>query len=81
MAIIGEIRPPAYRDPVRMLRNLADDIEAGKHEEVTSIAIATFGDCGLEVYGGGVDSPAPTIAMLFHAAANKMSNSLIEFGE
>ena len=77
--VIAEIKPASYRDPVKMLRNLADDIEAGKFEEVTSIGVVTFGDVGLEIFGGGIDSAPPVIGMLFHAAANKVSNSLLEF--
>lgn len=80
MAIIGEIKPTRIIDPVQLLRSLADEIEAGDYGDVTTVSIATFGDTGLEVTGGGVDSSPPTIAMVFHAAANKMSNSLIEFG-
>ena len=30
LKVVGEIKPPDYRDPVKMLRNLADDIEGGR---------------------------------------------------
>lgn len=79
LKVVGEIKPPEYKDPVVMLRNLADDIEAGKHGTVHTIAIATFGDAGLEVYGGGDDSGGPTIAMLFQAANMYMCQSLVDF--
>lgn len=65
LKVVGEIAPPDYMDPVKMLRNLADEIEANSHGIVHTVAIATFGDAGLEVYGGGDDSAGPTIAMLF----------------
>jgi len=79
LKVVGEIKPPEYKDPVKMLRNLADDIEAGKYGAVNSIAIATFGDDGLQVFGGGEDSVGPTIAMVFQAASMKMCQSLVDF--
>lgn len=79
LKVVGEIEMPDYKDPVKMLRNLADDIEAGEHGEVTSVAVATFGDAGLEVYGGGIDSDPPTAGMMFQAAAMKMCQSLVDF--
>lgn len=79
LKVVGEIKPPEYRDPVKMLRNLADDIEAGKYGTVHTIAIATFGDAGLEVFGGGDDSVGPTVAMVFQAASMKMCQSLVDF--
>lgn len=79
LKVVGEIPLPDYKDPVKMLRNLANDIEAGKHGEVTSVAIATFGDAGLEVYGGGIDSDPPTAGMMFQAASMKMCQSLVDF--
>jgi hypothetical protein len=62
-----------------MLRNLADDIENGKHGEVHTIAIATFGDDGLQLFGGGEDSEPPTVGMMFQAASMKMCQSLVDF--
>jgi hypothetical protein len=56
MVVVGEIKPPAYRDPVQMLRNLADDIEAGKYGDVETIVIATAGSAGYDTFGGGRDS-------------------------
>ena len=51
LKVVGEIKPPEYKDPVKMLRNLADNIEAGKHGEVTTlVAIARF--VGLKRTGG-----------------------------
>lgn len=79
LKVVGEIKPPDYRDPVKMLRNLADDIENGDYGTVHTIAIATFGDAGLEVFGGGDDSVGPTVAMVFQAASMKMCQSLVDF--
>ncbi len=79
LKVVGEIKPPEYKDPVKMLRNLANDIENGKYGGVTTIAIATFGDAGLEVFGGGIDSAGPTAAMVFQAASMKMCQALVDF--
>jgi len=79
LKVVGEIKPPDYKDPVKMLRNLADSIEEGNFGGVHTIAIATFGDAGLEVFGGGDDSVGPTIAMVFQAASMKMCQSLVDF--
>jgi hypothetical protein len=73
-----DISPPDYLDPVLMLRNLADDMEKGKFGKVTSIAISTFGDNGLDIFGGGEDSSGPTIALLFHAAHTQFATALLE---
>lgn len=71
---------PDYRDPVRALRNLADDIEAGKFGDVGSCAVAVFGDT-LEVFGSGVDSDGPTIALLFSAAAHRFAREIESHGQ
>ena len=79
LKVVGEIKPPDYRDPVKMLRNLADSIENEEYGAVHTIAIATFGDDGLNVFGGGDDSVGPTVAMVFNAASMKMCQSLVDF--
>ena len=79
LKVVGEIKPPEYKDPVKMLRNLATSIEEGKYGEVHTIAIATFGDAGLELFGGGDDSVGPTVAMVFQAASMKMCQALVDF--
>ena len=79
LKVVGEIKPPDYRDPVKMLRNLANNIEKGEYGEVHTVAIATFGDAGLELFGGGDDSVGPTVAMVFQAASMKMCQALVDF--
>lgn len=79
LKVVGEIKPPEYKDPVKMLRNLAHDIELGEFGEVTCIAIATFGDDGLQVFGGGIDSEGPVIAMMMQSASMKMCQSIVDF--
>lgn len=79
LKVVGEIKPPEYKDPAKMLRNLATSIEDGKYGEVHTIAIATFGDAGLELFGGGDDSVGPTVAMVFQAASMKMCQALVDF--
>lgn len=70
---------PDYRQPVKMLRNLADAIERGDFGDVTSLGVVTFGDA-LEIFGAGVDSSATTVAMLFNAAALRFAAELEAHG-
>ena len=77
MTVIGETRPPDYRDPVRMLRNLADDIEAGVFGDVGCVAVAALGSAGLEVFGGGRDSTRAMVALSLQAGANRLTNALV----
>jgi hypothetical protein len=70
---------PEYRDPAKMLRNIADEIEAGEHGEVGTIAIAVFGDT-MEVFGGGPDSDGPTCALVFQAAALRFTQEIERHG-
>jgi hypothetical protein len=72
--IVGEISPPPYKDPVQMLRNLANDIEAGKFGEIDTLVIATFGTDGLDMFGGGRDSDMFHCAYLFGAAQARLLN-------
>lgn len=73
---VVELPTANYRDPVKMLRELADDIEAGQFGGVETIAIATFSDDGLKVFGGGPDSQGPTVALLFSAAALRFAREI-----
>lgn len=68
-----------FRDPVATLRVIADDIEAGKYGDVTSVGLCLFGD-SMEVFGMGSDAEAPTIALLLHAGFSRLSNSLERHG-
>lgn len=70
---------PDYRDPVKALRNLADEIEAGKFGDVTSCGVVLFGDT-MEVFGSGADSEGATIALLFSAAAHRFAREVEECG-
>lgn len=68
LKVVGEIKPPSYRDPVKMLRNIADSIEEGKYGNVQTIVVATFGDNGVDTFGGGKDSGLYACAYLFGCA-------------
>ena len=71
---------PNYRDPAKALRNLADEIEAGRFGEVTSCGVVVFGDT-MEIFGSGSDSEACTIALLFNAAAHRFAKEIEQHGQ
>lgn len=69
LKVVGEIRPPEYKDPVLLLRNLADDIEAGDFGDVETIVVALSCEDGVDTFGGGRISNMAQCAFLFAAAA------------
>lgn len=71
---------PDYRDTVKALRNLANNIEAGKYGEVGSCGVVVMGD-RMEVFGSGIDSTGPAIALLFSAAAHRFAREIEEHGK
>lgn len=68
-----------FRDPVATLRNIADEIEAGKHGAVGCVGVAVLGD-KLAVFGAGPDSEAPAVALVLHAGFAQLSRSIEEHG-
>lgn len=72
LKVVGEINPPDYRNPVKMLRNIANDIEAGKYGDVATIVVATFGDSGVETFGGGRDASLYACSYLFGCAHGRL---------
>ena len=74
LKVVGEIKPADYRDPVQMLRNLADNIEAGDYGDVETIIIALQSDTGYETFGGGRNCDMMTCAFLFAACAARLHN-------
>ena len=72
LTIVGEINPPDYKDPVKMLRNIADNIENGDYGAVDTLVVATFGDVGVDTFGGGKDSSIFHCAYLFGVAQNRL---------
>lgn len=61
MKVVGEIRPDPYRDPVQMLRNLADGVEAGEYGDISTVGIVALADEGIHVFGGGRVSDTTSI--------------------
>lgn len=69
LKIVGEIKPPDYKDPVKMLRNLAKNIEEGKYGDIQGIAVVTANDEGaLDMFAGGPQSDIHAVAFLFASA-------------
>lgn len=73
LKVVGKIEPDEYTDPVRMLRSIADDIEAGEFGDVSTIAIAMATEHGVETFGGGRDSALPFCGFLFASAAQRLA--------
>lgn len=74
LKVVGKIEPDEYTDPVRMLRNIADDIEAGVFGDVETIAIAMATEYGYETFGGGRDSSLAHCGFLFNTAAHRLAS-------
>ncbi len=72
LKIVGEIKPPDYKDPVTMLRNIANDIEAGVYGEVSTVAVAMAAEEGYETFGGGLHPSMEHCAFLFASAAARL---------
>ena len=71
--------PPEYRRPEKMLRNIADDIEAGLYGDVTSLSVVLFGDT-LEVFSGGSDASGSTAALLLQAGGLRIAREIERHG-
>lgn len=67
------------RDPAKVLRRIADEIDAGDYGIVTSLGVVSYGDT-LEVFGAGQDSQGTTIALLFNAAALRFAREIEQNG-
>lgn len=78
LKVVGEIAPPSYKDPAKMLRNIADNIEAGDYGDVTTIVVATWGDNGVDTFGGGKDSDMFHCSYLFGVAQTRLQNIPLE---
>jgi hypothetical protein len=74
LKVVGEIAPPDYKDPVKMLRNIADNIENGDYGVINTVVVATFGDAGLETFGGGKESDLYACTYVFGVAHTRMLN-------
>ena len=74
LKVVGEIKSPDYKDPATMLRNIADDIEAGVYGEVETVVVALAGDDGFDTFCGGRQSSMHHSAFLFAASATRLHN-------
>lgn len=72
LKVVGEIKPPDFKDPAKMLRNIADDIEAGVYGEVNTVVVALSGDSGFSTFGGGRQSSMEHCAFLFGTSAARV---------
>ena len=72
LKVVGEIKPHDYKDPVQMLRNIADEIEAGKFGDVETLVVALAADHGYEMFGGGRKSSLEECAFLYATAHQRL---------
>lgn len=79
LSVVSTLYETNFRDVAATLRNIADDVEAGKFGTVGCCALALLGD-RLEVFGIGPDSDATAVGMVLLAAANKMARPIEEHG-
>lgn len=75
LKIVGTIEPAEFKDPVKMLRNIADDIEAGDFGDVETIVVALRGET-YETFGGGKLASMQDCAFLFGASATRLMNMI-----
>jgi hypothetical protein len=78
LKVVGRIAPPDYKDPVKMLRAIADDIEEGQFTDVSTIVVALWGDEGVKTFGGGKDSDMFHCSYLFGVAQARLQNIPLE---
>ena len=76
---VVDIGVPDYKDPVAVLRRLADEIEAGDWGAVGSCAVVIMGNT-LEVFGSGPDSAGPSIAILLQAGILRIAHEVERHG-
>lgn len=74
---VVDIKPPEFKDPATMLRNIAEEIEKGQHGKVITLAIAMFVDGAedgepLAMFGGGRDSDMYHVVAAYGAAQLKL---------
>lgn len=70
---------PDYLDPVKLMRNVAEDIEEGLHGEISTVCVVLWNQTEgkMEIFGGGPDSAAPTCSMLLQAAGLRFVTELL----
>lgn len=68
-----------FRDPVAVLRRIADAIEDGDYGAVATVGVVVLGD-RMEVFGGGMDAEDASIALLLHSGFLRMSKAIEEHG-
>lgn len=68
-----------YRDPVATLRQIADQIEAGKFGAVGCVGLVLMGDT-MEIFGAGAKSDGAEVALLLNAGVLRLTKAIEEHG-
>ena len=73
LKVAGVIEPADFKDPVKMLRKIADEIEAGEYGDVETIVVGLRGET-YETFGGGKLASLQDCGFLFGACATRLMN-------
>lgn len=68
MKVVGEIKPPDYKDPATMLRNIANMIDEGTYTNIETIGIVMTTEDGYFMFGGGKQSGMEHVGFAFGVA-------------
>jgi len=71
---VVELKRPEYFNISAALRNLADEIDAGKFGEAATCAVAMDGDLGLDIFGSGPRSELENVYFTLGLAMTTITN-------
>jgi hypothetical protein len=74
------MRDHSLREVSAMLRQTAENIDAGQYGEIGTCAMVLFGD-KINVFGFGPDASGPTVHIVLCAGAAELQQSLRDHGK
>jgi hypothetical protein len=76
---VVEIGGNNFRDPVKTLRRIADEIEFGEYGDVGCLGVVLLGS-RMEVFRAGIDAEPCSVALLLHSGFLRMSQEIEKHG-
>lgn len=61
--------PHNFREVAKTLRHIADDVDAGNHGDVQTLAMVMLGDRGVQTFGIGPASSSGDVVIAFQAGS------------